>query len=134
MHKLLKVLNIIIAVFCALLILNHVINRFIFPRSARVTSVGFMRDPILGSWNLTMDVENLTDRLITPTILIRLRNQRRKKFGPDPIPLYKNEITLSLFPKEKRSFEHRIDLATGVGEQIVSFEIRQKRWKDFWPG
>ena len=131
MGKLFNILNLAIAVLCALLILNHVINRSIFPVTAKVTAVDLRKDTKTGSWNLTIGLENLTDRLITPTILIRFRNQKPKKFAPDSLPLHREEIKPNLFPKEKRSIERRIDLAPGVEEQIESMQVRQKRWYDF---
>ena len=131
MGKLFNILNLAIAVLCALLILNRVIDQFIFPLTARVTAVDLREDIKTSSWKLTIGLENLTDRLITPTILIRFRNRRPKKFAPDSLPLYKEEIKPNLFPKEKRSIERRIDLAPGVQEQIESMQVRQKRWYDF---
>ena len=131
MKKFFDVLNLIIAVLCAVLILYQVMDRFISPVTVLVTTIGFREDTKTGSLKLTIGLENLTDRYISPTILIRIRNEKRKKFAPDSLPFYKDEIKPNLFPKEKRSIEHRFDLASGVREHIESVQIRQKRWNDF---
>ncbi|MBI4431322.1 MAG: hypothetical protein HY587_06395 [Candidatus Omnitrophica bacterium] len=89
----------------------------------------FSRNPGTGAYSLAFSVENLTDRLQQHTILIRLRRERRKKFAPDPQPIYKNEIVVSLFPREKREIWHEVTLAEG--QRFSSFEVRPKRWVDF---
>ncbi len=102
---------------------------FAYPTDVLVTALDFSTSKETGVSTLAFHLMNTTPRLQRPIILIRLRSERKKKYARDPTPLYKNEMLISLFALEERDIRHDITLA--AGQEIISLEVRPKRWFDF---
>lgn len=112
------------------IILGYFISKiFAYPTDVLVTRVNFSTNKETGVSTLAFHLVNTTMRLQGPVILIRLRDQRKKRYARDPIPLYSNEMLISLFAGEERDIRHDITLA--AGRRVISMEVRPKRWVDF---
>ena len=110
------------------LAVHFITKAFSYPTDVVVAYVSWNTSKETGVSTLKFGLENRTARLQRPVILIRLRDERKKKLARDPAPLYKNEMLISLFANENREIRHDITLA--IGRQVVTMEVRVKSWFD----